>query len=161
MRTHRGKVLALVVTAALGATACGSGEPRLTKAQYIERGNAICAEANQRIEEAAAGAFANPGEIPSEEEINDFATDVVAPTLETEVERLSELRPPEIDDERIEDLIQAGRDGVDTVRQDPGVIVSSADDGFGRYQELADAYGLENCGGGSDATRDALEGIVR
>lgn len=161
VRTHRGKVLVLMVTAALGAGACGSDEPRLTKDQFIERGNVFCAEASQRIEEAARGAFANQGEIPSDEEINDFATDVVAPTLENEVERLSELRPPEIDEERIEDLLQAGRDGVDTVRQDPGVIVSSADDGFGRYQELADAYGLENCGGGSDVTRDALEGIVR
>lgn len=161
VRTHRGKVLALVMTAALGATACGSDEPRLVKSQYIERGNAICAESSQRIEEAAAAAFTTPGEIPTAEQVADFAVDVVAPTIEREVERLSELRPPEIDEERIQDILEAGREGVDTVRQDPTVQLSSVDDGFGRYQELTAAYGLENCGGGSDATRDAISGIVR
>jgi hypothetical protein len=151
----------LVVTAALGAGACGSDEPRLSKAEYVERGSAICSETSQRIEDAALAAFTARGEIPTADQISDFAAETVAPTVQSEVERLSELRPPEIDQDRIEDLIQAGRDGVDQVRQDPTVILSSADDGFGRYQELSDAYGLENCGGGSDKTRDAIEGIDR
>lgn len=160
MRTHRGKVLALVVITALGATACGSDEPRLAKSQFIERGNAICADSIQRVEEAARGTFTTPGEIASAEVVSDFAVDVVAPTVEREVSRLSELRPPEVDEERIEDLLQAGRDGVDRVRQDPTVLLSSVDDGLGRYQELAVAYGLQNCGGTSDAIRDAIEGTV-
>lgn len=161
MRTYGGKILALVAVAALGAGACGSDEPRLAKQQFIERGSAICGESSQRIEDAALAKFTARGEIPSAEQISDFASDTVAPTIEGEIKRLSELRPPEIDDERVEELLQAGSDGVDTVREDPTVILSSADDGFGRYQELADAYGLQNCGGGSDATRDAIEGIDR
>lgn len=161
MRTQGGKVLVLVVTAALGAGACGSDEPRLTKAQYVERGSAICSETSQRVEDAALAAFTTPGEIPPADKISDFAGEKLAPAIQGEVERLEELRPPEVDQTRIEELIQAGRDGVDRVRQDPTVILSSADNGFGRYQELTEAYGLENCGGASDKTRDAIEGIDR
>ncbi len=160
MRTHRRKVLALVVSAALGATACGSDEPRLTKGQFIERGNAICAESIQRIEEAAQGAFTTPGEIASAEVVGEFATERVAPTVERELERLSELRPPEVDEERIDELLDAGSDGVDRIREDPTVLLSSRDDGLGRFQELAVAYGLENCGGTSDRIRDAIEGTT-
>lgn len=162
MRMHRVGTVALAVVAALGVGACGGADnPRLTKAQFIERGSAICGDSSQRIEGAAQAAFTTPGEIPSADLVSEFAVDTVAPTIESEIERLRELRPPEIDEERIEDLLQAGSDGVDRVREDPTVLLSSADDGFGRYRELASAYGLQNCGGASDKTRDAIEGIDR
>lgn len=159
VRRHKHVKVAFLITIAAALAACGGDdEPRLTKARFIEQGSAICAESSGRIESAAQTAFQEPGKIPTADEITEFATNTVAPTIENEVERLSELRPPEDDEDRIEDILQAGRDGVDEVRQDPTVILSSNDDGFGRYQELSQAYGLENCGGGSDATRAAIEG---
>jgi hypothetical protein len=162
VRVHRGGTVALVVVAVLGAGACGGAdEPRLTKAQFIERGSAFCAESSQRIDERAQATFTEPGVQASADQVATFATDVVAPTIEREVERLSELRPPQGDEERIDQLLEAGRDGVDEVRQDPTVLLSSADDGFGRYRELATAYGLQNCGGASQTTRNAIEGINR
>lgn len=151
-----------VAVAALALAACGDGGERaLSRAEFLERGSAICSEGSQRIESAAGSAFAEQGSIPTAEEISDFASTTVAPTIENEVERLSELRPPEDEEERVDDILEAGRDGVDTVRQDSTILLSSVDDGFGLYRELASAYGLENCGGGSDATRDAISGIVR
>lgn len=160
MRKYKGGTMPLLISVALALGACGGGgNPRLPKAEYLEQGSAICAATSARIESAAQGAFSEPGKIPTAEEITDFATGTVAPTIEEEVEQLSELRPPEDDQERIDDILRAGRDGVDRVRQDPTVILNSNDDGFGRYQELSEAYGLQNCGGGSDATRDAISGI--
>lgn len=159
MRRHKHVKVAVLITMAVALGACGGDDdPRLTKARFIEQGSAICGESSARIDSAAQNAFQEPGKIPTAEEITAFATNTVAPTIENEVERLSELRPPEDDEERIEDILQAGRDGVDRVRRDPTVILSSNDDGFGRYKELARAYGLENCGGGGDVTRAAIEG---
>lgn len=159
VRRHKHVKVAFLITTAMALGACGGGdEPRLTKARFIEQGSAICGESSARIDSAAENAFQEPGKIPAANEITEFASNTVAPTIENEVERLSELRPPEDDEERIEDILEAGRDGVDRVRQDPTVILSSNDDGFGRYQELSEAYGLENCGGGGDATRAAIEG---
>ena len=160
MSKDKGGTITLLVMAAVVLGACGGADdPRLTKAEFVEQGSAICAEGNARIESAAQSAFSEPGKIPSLPEVSQFASETVAPTIEEEVERLSELRPPEDDEERIDDILQAGSDGVDTVRQDPSIILSTNDDGFGRYQELSQAYGLQNCGGVSDATRNAIAGI--
>lgn len=161
MRKHKGAMVAVAVSAGVVLSACGSDEPRLTKAQFIERGNAICADSKEKIESAAEARFTESGIQPPIPDIVDFALEVVAPTIDNEVERLSELRPPEADEERVEDIIEAGRNGVDTVQRDATIIISSNNDGFNTYQELSSAYGLENCGGGSDATRDALAGISR
>lgn len=156
---HRRWTTALMVTAAVALSACGDdSEPRLTKAAFVERGNEICADVSARIESAAQNAFSEGGRIPPAEEIREFASETVAPAIEDEVDRLSQLRPPEDDEDRIEDILEAGRDGVDRVRQDPTVILSTEDAGFAEYKELTEAYGLENCGGGSEATRDAIEG---
>ncbi len=162
VREHRNVLLAMGVVAALGLGACGDGDDRpLSKAEFIERGSAICREGSERIEAAASTAFAEQGAIPSAEEITKFSTGTVAPTIENEVERLSKLRPPEADEERVEEILEAGRNSVERVRQDPTILLSSVDDGFGRYRELATAYGLQNCGGSSESTRDAISGIVR
>jgi hypothetical protein len=162
MSKHKGGMVTFLFTVALALGACGGAdEPRLTKSQFVEQGSAICAETSARIESAATSAFSEPGKIPTTEEISKFAAETVAPTVEGEIERLSELRPPEDDEERIDDVLQAGSDGVDTVRRDPTIILNTNNDGFGRYQELSSAYGLQGCGGGSDATKDALSGIQR
>ncbi len=162
MREHRNVIVAISVVVVLGLSACGGPEERpLSKAEFIARGSAICTEGSERIQEEAKTAFSEQGAIPSAEEITEFATNTVAPTIEREVDRLSELQPPEVDEERVEEILEAGRNGVDTVRQDPTILLSTADDGFGRYRELSSAYGLDNCGGSSEATRDAISGIIR
>ncbi len=162
VREHRNVIVTIGVVAALGLSACGGADERpLSKADFIARGSAICSEGSQRIQEAARTAFSEQGAIPPAEEISAFAATTVAPTIEREVDRLSELKPPEIDEDRVEEILEAGRNGVETVRQDPTILLSTADDGFGRYRELASGYGLQNCGGSSEATRDAISGIVR
>lgn len=151
---------AVMVALTLGA--CGDGEDRpLSKAEFIERGTAICTESSQKIDAAAATSFREPGAIPTADEITRFANETVIPTIRNEVERLSELNPPEADKKRVEDIIMAGRDGVETVREDPTILISRTNDGFLNYRELATGYGLQNCGGGSESTRDAISGIVR
>lgn len=161
MRNGRTSVW-LAGLAGLGLVACGEGggDP-LTREAFVERGNAICAETSARIDEAAQNAFSERRVIPPAEEIIAFAGETVAPQVNNELDRLSELEPPEIDRERVEQIIEAGREGVDTVRQDATIIQSSADDGFVRYRDLASDYGLEGCGGISDETRAEISGIGR
>lgn len=163
MRKHTRLTLTVgVVMLVLTLGACGDGEDRpLSKAEFIERGTAICTEGSQKIEGAVGTAFSEPGAIPTASEITRFASETVIPTIQNEVERLSELNPPEADKERVEDIVMAGRDSVDTVREDPTILLSRTNDGFLNYRELATGYGLQNCGGGSESTRDAISGIVR
>ncbi len=152
----------VMILAGFGAVACGGGggDP-LTRDEFIERGSAICAETTARIDEAAQTAFSERRVIPPAEEIIAFAGETVAPQLDNELDRLSELEPPELDTDRVEQILEAGREGVDTVRQDATIVQSGVDDGFARYRELATDYGLENCGGISDETRAEIAGIGR
>lgn len=151
-----------VAVAALGVAGCGDGDDDpLTRSAFVERGTEICTETNQRIEERARSAFSEPGSIPTAEEIIAFASETVVPQLRSELDRLEALEPPEDDADRVEDIIEAGREGVDEVEVDPTILLSTEDDGLGRYRELASSYGLENCGGISETTRDAISGIVR
>ncbi|MGI8758757.1 MAG: hypothetical protein ACR2K0_05570 [Acidimicrobiales bacterium] len=162
MVRNRRRVVVLAALAGLGSVACGNGDGEpLTREAFVERGSAICAETTQRIDEAAQGAFSEQRVIPPAEEIIAFASETVAPQVGNELERLSELEPPSDDAERIEQILEAGREGVDTVRRDPTIVQSGADDGFVRYRELASDYGLENCGGISDETRAEIAGIGR
>jgi len=162
MSKHKGGTVSFLLTVALTLVACGGAdEPRLTKSQFVEQGSAICAETSARIESAAMTAFSEPGKIPTAEEVSNFASGTVAPAVEGEIKRLSELQPPGDDVERIDDVLQAGSDGVDTVRRDPTIILNTNNDGFGRYKELSSAYGLQRCGGESNVTKDALSGIQR
>lgn len=160
-KNHRRATTVLAVMgAALGLAGCGGDDaPQLTKSEFVERGSAICAETTRQVDEAATTAFSEPGVIPPAEEITQFAGETVAPQISEELDELEELRPPEDDVERVDDIIQAGRDGVDDVREDPTILLSSSDDGLARYRELASAYGLEGCGGISPETRNKIAGI--
>ena len=152
----------LAALGGLGLVACGEGggDP-LTREAFVERGNAICAETSARIDEAAQNAFSEQRVIPPADEIIAFAGETVAPQISNELDRLSELEPPELDSERVEQILEAGREGVDTVRQDATIILSSTDDGFAQYRDLASSYGLDECGGISDETRAEISGIGR
>lgn len=161
MRVHgKGSLLVGVMATTLVLAACGGGGQELSKASYIEKGSAICADSRQRIESATASAFSQQGSIPSADEITAFATKTIAPTIQREVDRLRDLEAPSDDRDRIDDLLEAGQDGVDQVREDPTIILSGSKS-LERYRELASAYGLKDCGDNSPTTRDAISGITR
>ncbi|MGI9120041.1 MAG: hypothetical protein ACR2G7_07980 [Acidimicrobiales bacterium] len=162
MRVQGKRSLSVGVTAVtLVLAACGGGgAPELSKASYIAKGSAVCAESRQRIESATASAFSEQGSIPSAEEITAFATKTIVPTIQREVDRLRDLKPPSDDSDRADDMLKAGQDGVDQVREDPTIILSGSKS-FERYRELSSAYGLKDCGDNSPTVRDAISGISK
>lgn len=141
--------------------ACGGGGQALSRPSYVEKGSAICAGSRERIDGAVTSAFPQQGSIPSADAVADFATKTVAPTIQREVDRLRDLEPPSGDKDRIDEMLKAGQDGVDQVREDPTVILSRAGNAFGLYRELSSSYGLKDCGDNSPTTRDAISGISK
>ncbi len=143
MRIHRWGSLAVV--AAVSLAGCGGGGDALTKSQFVEQGNKICERSQQRITEGAERRFTAKGEIPSAQQITDFANETVDPALEEELNRLRELTPPEQDRERVEDILNAGQAGLEEVRRDPTSLIGERDP-LENYSELASGYGLDKCG---------------
>ena len=156
----RNRAIALFVTALAAASllaACGDddddgggGEQALSKADYIEQGDAICAEGDREIEQAAEEAFGDleQGEQPSAEAVGEFGQESVLPSLQRQIDRLRELPAPEGDEDEVNAIYDAADEGIRKLREgDPEDFVQQGDAAFEEANRLAGEYGFQNCGG--------------
>ena len=123
----------------------GGGGTALSKDEYIARGDEICAEANDEIEDRSEELFS--GDEPSEEDVERFTLEVSVPTIEEEIDRLRDLPAPQGDGERLNIIYAAAETGIAELREDPslsarGELPAALD----RSNELAREYGFEDCG---------------
>ena len=150
----RGALALVGLVLALGPAA-GCGEPereerreeRLTKEEYVERADAVCAEYDRRLDE-----------LPQPDSVADVAelAEQAFPIAQEGIRKLRELRPPaelepqveawlRLNDDNarnIHRLQEAAEDG-DTQRVQE--IASEAADDERRADELADEIGLGEC----------------
>jgi len=132
-------------TGATGATGAGTGEP-LSQEEFITQADAICAESDIAIDEAAAETFGGGGQ-PSKKEQEQFVTDSVVPLFEDTIDGLSALTPPEGDEDQINELLDAAEGALAEIEDNPGSITEEGgpDDPFAEVNELAADYGLKDC----------------
>lgn len=144
MRSRYARIVASAVLAVTWLTAC-SGDP---KQDFIDAADAICREADQRIDEVGAPVV--------EDEVREYVEDAkeIAGDL---VDDLRELEPPEADQERIERMIEGFERSIDLL--DP--LADAAAEGDTKalqdlqeevtqvteeVSEIARSYGFETCG---------------
>ena len=150
--------LAILVIVGLVAAACGSDEA-LTKAEYIEQGNAICAISNAQIEGVFEEVFADFPDEPAQEQLSEFFGEISArfiPIMETQVADLRELAAPKEDKETLKVLLddveavveEAGQLAEDAAAGDQAAIdrIDSSDDPFADVNRRSQEYGLTVCG---------------
>ena len=161
-RSSPAVVFAVVV--GLVAGGCGSEEETLTKAEYVEQANAICAASNAEIDaveeemgEAIEAEMAEAEEVPSLEEFAQMTSNLVSrtvPILEATVTDLRALPAPEGD----EDTLTALYDDFEQVLADlseQSAVLTTGDeaainqfyevDYFGDVSQQAAEYGLTVC----------------
>ncbi len=147
IRTALLPVLLLSMSSVL--VACGGGddestttsEPEpLTKTEFVAQAEEICAEGNQAIETAAEDISAEP----TDEEITEFAEEVLIPNVQQQHDDLAALGAPEGDEEAVEEILSSLQAGLDLVKDDPASLLSS-EDPLGEASDLAEAYGLTEC----------------
>jgi hypothetical protein len=119
----------------------GSGDDSatLTKAQYLEQGNEICAKYNKQLEDLFPQIPGQPGSAS----FDSFAEEKIVPVLETQISEVEALPAPEGDEDQVDEIFAAANEGLDNVREDPSAI---AGDAFAEANQLANAYGLTECG---------------
>jgi hypothetical protein len=129
------------------AAGCGDdGDAALTKDEYIDRGDEICAEANERIEDGAEELFSD-NEEPSAEEVERFTLEVSVPTLEAQIQDLRALSAPEDDRDELSEIYDDAEEGIAELREDPSLAAEGElPDGIERSNELASEYGFTECG---------------
>jgi cobalamin biosynthesis protein CobT len=147
--------LLLILAAALSTAGCGgdSGttssqtEPRLSKAQFTKKGNALCKKAVSEESEVFVK-FSQEEERKSGNlavsELEDFATDTILPIAQRMIEELSELRPPQSDQAAFDEVIAKFESGMEVAEETPSKFLSG--EAFKAADDAADKYGLTDCG---------------
>jgi len=150
-------LLAGVMAIAIVAAGCGSSSDDstdtvvvLTKTEFIEQGDAICAKGSKQIE-AEAEEFAEDNNVdtdnPKKEDQEGVITTVIAPALQTQADELSALGAPEGEEETTAAIIEALEEGAQELEENPASLLES--DGAGpldKANELANKFGFKECG---------------
>ncbi|MDP9071256.1 MAG: hypothetical protein M3N68_08210 [Actinomycetota bacterium] len=152
-------VMGLMAALALSACGDGDGDEPLTKAGFIAEGNRICAETQQAVDTAVETSFPNKGNVPTATEAEQFVDGPFDDLVQRELDQLEELEPPEQDRERVDQMLEAGRRGLEEIKTNAVLVLNQDRNPLNRYAELASDYGLEACGRFSDDAQKAVAGI--
>jgi len=132
-----------MVAAATGTAACG-GNDRLTREEFVTKGNAICASTSRRIDAAAKKAFATSG-TPTTDVIAAFAKDTAIPEIQKELKALADLTPPRETEATFDAALKEARGALAKVEANPKDLADDSSDTFAKADELIKAAGLKAC----------------
>jgi hypothetical protein len=147
--------LALTACAALALTACGSDttssaptpkastSPALTKAEFTQQANAICADLNKKVEAASQKVAAEHDPSADMDAFLKAAVDTVTPISDQGVADLRKLHAPEDLQAGFDDWLAAVEGDTAKIKKDPKVLM--ADNAFADADQKAKALGLEVC----------------
>jgi hypothetical protein len=111
----------------------------LTKEEWITQADAICQASNDRIE--AAG----PDNAQSAEEVDAFVTDTLVPEVQSQLDDIRALGPPEGSEEEATAILDEAQAAVDQLSEDPSLL-RQGQDPFIDANANAQAFGLKVCG---------------
>lgn len=140
--------LAIIVAGCGGGSDSTESTSSLTKAEFVKKGNAICAKGNEEIEEGfekfgKEHGFSKEKE-PSQAELEEAVETVVIPSVSNEVESIRALGPP---DEEAEAVLDAAEGALEKGEEDPKQFLKEESSGpFAKANKLAREYGLTKCG---------------
>jgi hypothetical protein len=148
-------LIAAVIVAALlvgcGGSDDSSGES-ISKEEFIAKADAICKKGNEGMEKElykflrqsrSGGALRKP----SVEQNEKFIVTVLIPNLRREIKEIKALGIPDGDEERIEALIAALEEGLETAEDETATVAAGTSDiVFGIASRLAGEYGATVCG---------------
>jgi ABC-type glycerol-3-phosphate transport system substrate-binding protein len=149
-------LLATVVAFAAIAAGCGSSSDDstevvvLTKTEFIEQGDAICAKGSEQLEKEAEE-FAEDNDVdtdnPSKEDQEEVITTVVGPALQSQADELSALGAPEGEEETVTAIVEALEDGAQELEDDPASLLEESGSGpLDEANKLANEFGFKECG---------------
>jgi hypothetical protein len=149
----RMKIGACVVAAAItiGAAGCGGGDDSssssattaasITKDEFVTQGNQICADGNKAVQTAAEQTFSSGK--PSKDDLEQFATDSLIPSIQGQIDAIRALGAPEGEEDQVSEFLDAAQADVDKATDDPSLALSNS--AFNDVNQLASALGLTEC----------------
>jgi hypothetical protein len=141
-----------LMTTGLVLAGCGDDdEGSLTKAEFVQKANAICTAGNKEIEkgvESFVNENSSSGKPLTDAQLAEGAEEIVIPSLREQVDGIDALGTPSEDGEQAEELVEAAKDALEEVEDEPALAVPQTGDPnpFAEANELARDYGLDVCG---------------
>ncbi len=146
--------LLVVLLLALALGGCGGsddnvGDEPLTKAQFIERADAICAGTDKTQKSALRIFFQKHPKATASKAVEEEVVVVVGlPPVRTEVKELAALSPPKGDEQKIQTFIQEIEEAVKKGEADPSTMIQGKRGSGGPFAvagKLAREYGMKTC----------------
>lgn len=152
-------IAVLVIGACLGG--CGSSSnstgstvarsatlPTITKAQFIQLGNAVCVKGEKEVQ-AGYSAYASEhglksNQTPTKAQQAELVATIIAPKILNQIYGVEAVGAPSTEKQRVEAALGATKDALDKVRVDPELFFSS-DDPFAAAGKQLHAVGLKDC----------------
>jgi hypothetical protein len=150
--THRGRggwraLFAALLLGVVFGTGCGSSDDAtLTKAEFVQQGDAICQKAQTEKQESLTAEFAKKtksGTTFSKAEEQELITDLALPPIQRMTEELSDLDAPE--GKEPEAFIAALEKAVQEVEDDPAAALTKSEEIFAESDKRAKALGFKVC----------------
>jgi hypothetical protein len=139
-----GAAFAIVLVAA----GCGddSSTTALTKAEFVQRGNAICKAGNEEIdrefEKFAEDHKLAQNKPPTSAQLEEAAEEFLLPSVSRQIDEVRALGAPEGQEETVEAFLDNAEAEVETIEEDPGKL---NEDAFAAVNKEARALGLTAC----------------
>jgi hypothetical protein len=121
----------------------GVSDP-IAKVEFLREANRICESTNARVE-AAGDELVGGRNDPPPAEVRRIVLRIVIPALETEVEAISAIGAPAGDEDKIDRILDATRQGIDELSADPLSALEGPPPGLREAGRLAAAYGSDSC----------------
>jgi hypothetical protein len=133
------------------STSSDSTASSLTKAEFINQGDAICKKGNEAVN-SEAEEFAKESGIdtskPTTAEQEEVVSEVVGPAIRQEAEEISALSAPGGDEKEVKSIVEAVEAGAEEAEESPSSLVEGETGGpFAEANKLAKEYGFKVCGG--------------
>jgi hypothetical protein len=150
----RGVLTIGALLAVASIVGCGSGEDPSTttgavsKAAFVKKADAICKQGIERMQRQIFAELRTKNGIrkPRPSEYEALVGKIIVPSVRTEIHQLRALEIPDGDEERVDAMIGALEEGLETAEDNPEAVAASSDVVFGIASRLAGEYGLTVCG---------------
>jgi hypothetical protein len=143
-------LFAAALAVAMVVTGCGGGDSStasITKAKFIKQADAACKKGEEEIQKNfAVYVKKHKVEKPTEDDYAELIEVVLLPSAEQEIDDIRALGAPSGDEDQVEALLEAREASLEKAQAEPKLVIQNSKKIFGEASQMADEYGLKDCG---------------
>lgn len=142
MTRMRMATIAVAVLASLVGCGSDDGEAAISRDDYVEQGDAICASGQAEINREAEERNIEAADLDT---VEAFLTDVSLPLIRSQIDQLRDLGYPDGDRDELDSIYNDAEEILDEAESDPGMVLEADGEPFSEVSQRLANYGLSEC----------------